>query len=248
MIKKLLTPVLLSFLSFSSIAQCTIDPSAFPGSYQYGTSPDSAVFNGSSMATALELQPYDFTLQIRLATDTATSMGSFPIIQVTIDSILGLPDGITYSINPSDTILGGAYACLRASGIPAAGTASGGPNNDGIYPVTAYVTATLNIFTVLTPFPSTNEKYRLRVIDNTTGLLELNTPGTVALAYNGSDATATLVSSFKEDLLSELIDLNGKRLQSFLVHEGTTTLNTSSLPTGIYLVKAGNTTLRLMKF
>lgn len=81
-----------------------------------------------------------------------------------LDSIAGLPDGLTYTtnsaydttydavenpfgywINPGDTVSGfeNSIGCISIEGTAAAWTAAvgGGPNNDGAYPLTIYIDA-----------------------------------------------------------------------------------------------------------
>lgn len=248
MIKKALSFSLFSIVTATLSAQCTIDPNVFSWSSNYGLEPTSAVFNGSSMATATELQPYAVTFQIHIDPDTVTALGTFPITELVIDSIIGLPSGIFYNVNPSTTMLGGEYGCILVSGTAAAGTASGGPNNDGIYPVIAYVTATVNVLSVPTAFPHTVTDYQMRVVNDNIGLLEPAIPDAFKLIYNGTDINAGLVSFLNEELAAEIIDMNGNRLQSFTVYEGTNTFEVNHLKAGTYIVKVGESRIRLMKF
>lgn len=248
MMKDLLTISAFLVYSFTAKAQCIIDQNVFSSASGYGLVPTSDEFNGSSNATATELTPYNFTLQIHLIPDTATSLGTFSVDHLVIDSIIGLPDGITYNQNPAVQITGGGYGCIGLNGTPTAGTASGGINNDGVYPIVVFTTMTVVVFSVPTDFPYPVADYEMRVVENTSGLFEQNKSEPFTIVYNGTNANAYVLSNVKDETEAELIDLNGNIVQSFTVYEGTNTLETGRLHTGMYFVKVGNSKLRLIKF
>lgn len=244
--------MLLSLLTFSTLtatAQCVIDQNAFSGPNDYGIEPTSAVFNGSAAATGTELVAYATTLQVHLIADTTIQgIGTFTVQSGTIDGVSGLPTGITFASNPSGTIMGGGYACIQLSGTPAAGTAAGGPNNDGIYPITVTTTMTVDLFSVPTPFPYEVTDYEMRVQENTTGLFEMTEQSELVVVYNGTDASAYVLSSGEEAVAARIVDVNGSHVQSLTLHNGTNTLEMAGMKPGLYFVEAGNSVVRLMKF
>lgn len=249
MIKTLLIFCSFSLFSNTLTAQCTIDQNAFSGANDYGFEPTSAVFNGSSMATFTEMIPNEATIQIHIDPDTVTSLGAFPVMQVRIDSLVGLPAAFTYVPNPIDGIyIGSTYGCLLLSGMATVGLSDGGPNNDGIYPFRIYTTKTVEIFSVPTDFPDSIVNYQLQVINNTAGLFETNSTESFSITYNGTDVNANLFSLLQEETAAELIDMNGNKVRSFILYKGTTILETTGLQAGMYIVQAGNSRVRLMKF
>ena len=81
---------------------------------------------------------YDQTVQGKIQTDTTMTIAGFTanfvVDSVQIDSILGLPTGITFGRSPA-VVLGGGYGCINFAGT----------TNDttGIYPLQAYGNAWL---------------------------------------------------------------------------------------------------------
>lgn len=241
-----LLPLTLGF-SANVFGQCTIDQNAFSSPNEYGILPNSATFNGSVQATATELELYGMVFQIHPDVDTVTQLGTFPIESTVIDSIGGLPDGITWSANPVGAITAGLYGCFALDGTPAAGTASGGPNNDGIYPLTVYYTQTWNIFSIPTLMPTELNDYRLQVIDNTNSLSEITGSPLLSVLYDGTSAAASVHSAFTEIVSAELVDVNGKHWQSLSLYPGSNSVKLEQLPAGMYLLQTDLAVARITK-
>ncbi|MFN8277074.1 MAG: T9SS type A sorting domain-containing protein [Chitinophagales bacterium] len=106
----------------AAFAQCTIDndTSHYHGKFFYPDTPACIVRNA----------PYAQTIYMRIPRTVMANqlIPTLPAIQVTVDSIhldsiMGLPAGITYAINPpSKTIYGGSFACIYLSGTTSAPT------------------------------------------------------------------------------------------------------------------------------
>lgn len=161
MIKKLLT--LTAFLSIAGFAsaQCTINQNVFTSSTDYGIVPDTV----TNLPLAYVALSYNTDLQIHVAPDTTTGLGTFPITQIKIDSVTGLPAGFSYSPNPSNGIFpGGSYGCVAVTGLATAGQENGGPMSNGVYPIIVYFTATVNVFSVPTDFPSQQTGYKVHIM------------------------------------------------------------------------------------
>ncbi|MES2555043.1 MAG: T9SS type A sorting domain-containing protein [Bacteroidota bacterium] len=244
---KLFATLLLLTFGFSTnlFCQCTINQNAFVAG-DYGIVPDSS-FNSSPAATATELSVYNTVFQLHFEPDTATQLGTFPITWVRIDSITGLPSGITWASNPSGTMPAYSHGCLSLDGTPVVGSAAGGPNNDGNYPITIHTTQEWVIFSVPTEFPIQLTDYRMRVEGSTNGLSEATKSPMLSVAYNGTDASATLTSTFAETKQASIVDMNGKHQQSLLIHPGNNPVEISSLKPGIYLVQTDSAIVRIVK-
>lgn len=155
--KKLLLAVSLGFTMFTAAnAQCVINTSyTVPGYY-----PDTI----QNLPFAYVGTPYGTDLQFKVKPDTVTQLGTFPILQIAIDSVVGMPAGFSYTPNPTSGVFpGGSNGCVWISGNPTSGQELGGPNNDGVYPITVFFTATVSVFTIPTDFPGTQPGYKIHI-------------------------------------------------------------------------------------
>ncbi|CAN5732906.1 hypothetical protein BH11BAC7_BH11BAC7_26090 [soil metagenome] len=187
--------ILLASLSIGTVAfsQCTINPSLFgpANNTNYSIIPDTA----TNLPLAYVGQGYTTDLQFHIKPDTTVSSpvpGTYPITQVHIDSVVGLPAGFTYLPNPSNgtftttsaTPPGTGYGCVAVTGNPVSGQETGGPAANGIYPLIVYYTGTVVIFSVPAPQPGTIEGYRVQimpannvpVIENNVFAVNVNSP------------------------------------------------------------------------
>lgn len=158
--KKFYIVVSIALLSLGANAQCVINQSVFAGPNDYGIVPDTI----QNLPIAYVGTPYVTDLQIHVLQDTTTNLGTFPFQDFTIDSVVGLPAGFSYLPNPSNGVIpGGGYGCVGLTGNPTQGQETGGPANNGIYPITVYFTAVVLVFNVPTEFPSTWTGYRVHI-------------------------------------------------------------------------------------
>lgn len=159
MMKKLLAIAFCVSAFTAANAQCTINTSyTVPGIY-----PDTV----TNLPIAYVGTGYTTDLQFRVLQDTVTQLGTFPVQDAHIDSIVGIPAGFNYTFNPaSGTFPGGSNGCVQVTGLATAGQENGGPQSNGIYPIIVYYTATVVVFTVPTAFPTTKTGYRIQIVNN----------------------------------------------------------------------------------
>ncbi|MDQ3111422.1 MAG: T9SS type A sorting domain-containing protein [Bacteroidota bacterium] len=190
---------LIASLTFGSFAfaQCTINPALFgpPNNTNYSIIPDTI----TNLPLAYVAQSYVTDLQFHIKPDTTVNQpvpGTYPITEVHIDSVVGLPAGFSYLPNPSNgtftttsaTPPGTGYGCVAVTGSPVAGQELGGPYNDGIYPLIVYVTATVEIFSTPVPSASTFEGYKVHIMPaNNVPVIENNVFAVNFSAPNPSD-------------------------------------------------------------
>jgi hypothetical protein len=183
--KKIYTLITAVVISTGAFAQCVINPSAHSSATAYGIVPDSA----TGLPTAYVGTPYVVDLQINVAPDTTTQVGTFDINWVRIDSVTGLPSGFTYLPNPSNGVIlttsnsGTGFGCVALTGNPVSGQEMGGPNSDGVYPVVVYFTAEVQVFTSAQEFPSTEDDYIVRIVDPN------SVPSAITYDYNVAQAS-----------------------------------------------------------
>lgn len=163
-------------LGTAAFAQCTINTSVFNGPNDYSIYPDTI----NNLPTANVGVGYNTDLQFHIKPDTSTviAMQTFAveIRAVHIDSVVGLPAGFTYLPNPSngtfstphDTPPGTGYGCVAVTGTATPGQETGGPNNDGYYPITVYYTGTVYITALSTQLQQPGQTitgYKVHVVN-----------------------------------------------------------------------------------
>lgn len=128
--KKILLSII-SFVTFTTVTYaqvCTVDPNA--AGLIYPMQPDSTTNPG---------EYYEETITITVPTDTTVSIITVYLDSVVLDSVQGLPAGLTYGCGSSlgnCTYLGGTQGCFKISGTVDNSVAV------GIYPITFHVTIT----------------------------------------------------------------------------------------------------------
>lgn len=164
-------PVVLCIFFFSFYAdaqQCTPNTSITqPGIY-----PDSA----TGLPSGVVNDPYMQDLQLRVPADTTVEIipgfpTTVPITSVQLNSLTGLPAGLTYTCNPANcTFPGGSNGCVLISGTPTVA---------GIYPLTAIVTTTATFIGQPILQTDTLTYYIITVNSSSVGMDEMN-----AAAFN----------------------------------------------------------------
>ncbi|TND08861.1 MAG: hypothetical protein FD123_1715 [Bacteroidetes bacterium] len=174
MIKKLLFSVaLIGITATAAEAQCVINPSVFLSPTDYGIIPDTI----TNLPLAYVGTPYSTDIQFNIDPDTVVNQPPFgninvDITQVHIDSVVGLPAGFTYTANPvsatitttSATPPGTGFGCVQLTGNPTAGQETGGPTNNGIYPIVVHYTGTAIVLSVPTQVPATETGYFVHIM------------------------------------------------------------------------------------
>jgi hypothetical protein len=220
-------------------AQCTINQSVFTSATDYSIHPDTV----TNIPAAWIGTGYTTDLQFHVQPDTVTSFGTFQITQITIDSITGVPANFSYLPNPSSGIFpGGSYGCVGVTGLAQAGQENGGPNNDGVYPIVVYYTATVDVFSALTPFPASKSGYKLHIY-NPNSVQAIETPN-FAVAQNNPNpsnlSTAFNISAPNSGMVQvKVYNLLGSEMKSenIAAAKGTNawTLETAGWAEGVYL-------------
>jgi hypothetical protein len=136
MLKKLLSLFIISLFAVSSLqAQCTPDITlTIPGVY-----PDSA----TGLGDATQGVAYSQVIQVRTFLDSSASAGpfgttNFRLDYIEIDGVTGLPNGLSYSCNPSSC----QFQELSNGCVLISGTTT---DPVGTYPITVDVTAHGNL-------------------------------------------------------------------------------------------------------
>lgn len=224
---------------FTLSGQCTVNSSVFAGPNDYGVLPDTI----TNLPIAYVGSPYSTDLQVHVAADTVTSLGTFPIVHIAIDSIAGLPQGFSYATNPSTGIFpGGSYGCFGVTGTAVSGQEIGGPLLNGTYPIVVYATAVVNILSVQTDFPIVFNGYRVVVqAASSVTSSDLIRFSVLPPAPNPSD----LYTEFRYTVPSNgpvefaLYNMVGAVVvqQNLIAEKGANrfTLETATLPPGIYM-------------
>ncbi|MCA6362469.1 MAG: T9SS type A sorting domain-containing protein [Bacteroidetes bacterium] len=247
--KKLFT--LLAVTAFTSFlgAQCTINSSVFSGPNDYGILPDTV----TNLPVAFVGSPYTTDLQVHVDPDTVTALGTFPITQIVIDSVSGLPAGFTYLSNPVNGVMpGGSFGCVGVTGTATSGQELGGPASNGVYPIIVFFTATVNVLSVPTAFPATLTGYRIEIdAPNSLPVIESLRFAVNAPAPNPSDARTEFrfnapVNGQVEFHLYNMLGAEVAR-QTIDAEKGSNrfTLETAALPAGVYMYsfRMGNSTV-----
>lgn len=249
MSKKLYFISILALSSLTAGAQCTINQSVFSGPNDYRILPDTIV----NIPAATVGVGYTTDLQFHVQPDTVTPLGTFPITQVHIDSITGIPAGFTYSTNPANgNFPGGSYGCAGVTGLATAGQEFGGPNNDGVYPIVIYYTATVSVFSVPQQFPTSKSGYKLRIqqANSVPSVSNINFAVSQS-APNPADKQADFVftNPTNGNVQFTLYNILGVNVKSTTISatkgENRFSLNTADLPAGVYLYtfRSGNATV-----
>jgi hypothetical protein len=250
--KKLYTILALSILSFGAYAQCTINSSVFTGPTDYGIVPDTI----QNLPAATVGVPYVTDIQFHVSSDTTVTSplpATFPFINVTIDSIVGIPANFTYNMNPSNGVFpGGSYGCAGLTGTAQPGQENGGPQGNGVYPIVIYATANVDVFTVPTPFPTTFTGYNLVIQGANSVPAMSNVNFTVSQnAPNPADkSTEFLINNPNTgNVQFTLYNILGETVRQVNIYalKGETryTLNTNDLEAGVYLYtfRSGNSVI-----
>jgi hypothetical protein len=239
LMKKLYSVIILALFSLTATAQCTINQSVFSGPNDYRILPDTV----TNIPWATVTVPYSTDLQFHVDPDTVTPLGTFPITQVKIDSIVGIPAGFSYSTNPSNGIFpGGSYGCANFTGLATAGQELGGPNSDGAYPIVIHFTATVMVFSAPQDFPATKTGYILHIqaANNVPSVTGVNFTVSQS-APNPADSKADFIytNPTNGNVQFTLYNILGENVRSTTLSatkgENRYSLNTSDLPAGVYL-------------
>lgn len=98
----------------------------------------------SSLASGCAATSYSQVITVAAPASITYNGGTYPIVRIKLNSIVGLPTGVTYTCNPSNcTFNGNSRGCITISGTPATA---------GSYPLTANTTVTIQISIFQAPY------------------------------------------------------------------------------------------------
>lgn len=228
--KRIFFTLLIALSAFAGRTQCSVDSTLQPGFYPAA---------GSAFASGTVGQLYTDTIQVVVMPDTTTGLGTFPFLSFQIDSISGLPPGISFTVNPSDSLIvvnppNRGYGCILLSGTPAAGADISGPTSDGNYSIEIFYTATLDIFSVPTAFPESEPGYTMKIHGTALSVNEVS--GSLRLFPNPADDFLSVQGLSGASANVRIFDTSGKLLRTEVVPEnGQLALN--ALGAGIYFLE-----------
>lgn len=246
--KKIYSIAFGTILALGLHAQCTVNPSLFgaANNTNYSIIPDTI----TNLPIAYVGTAYTSDMQFHIQPDTVTALGTFPITDVHIDSVSGIPANFSYLPNPANgtfttptaTPPGTGYGCVALTGMAQAGQELGGPNNDGVYPLIVYYTGTVVIFGIPTPMPAVKTGYKL-VIQPANGFntYELTTFSVALNSPNPADQhtdfrfnvpSAGNVSFTLYDVLGTVVKQENISVAKGAAHYD---LQTADLSSGVYL-------------
>ncbi len=242
--KNLLVLLFLTTISATSFAQiCSPDPNA-TGLF-YPAMPDS---------TTNRWQYYEQVMTISVPTDTTVSPLTIYIDSVLLDSVRGLPNGLSYGCNSSlgnCTYVGGSEGCFIISGTI--------NDSSGVYPITidvvlAGVLDSTGTDTTQLVVPYSLEVYNLYV-DTALGVQVLDMQKFAVLQnipnpFNGS-TTIKFNSPVNEKIDFFVYDMIGRQVHSSKINavSGVNTINYTSekLAPGAYFYTLANSKARITK-
>lgn len=225
--KKLLFSLSILMLGAAANAQCT--PGANYADSVYGVWPDTIQnFPGATQGLA-----YTTDLNFKVPSDASLIDAAFPgttIQSFVVNSVVGLPAGITYACNVSNcTYLGNVNGCAQLSGTPTAPV--------GVYNIIINVTATafVNLFPAQT-FPVQRAFSGYKIIVGTAGLMTIEADVTLSpnpafdvLNINGLVATGT-------DKI-EIYNMSGQVVKTIDSVYDQVDVNISDFTEGVYMVR-----------
>lgn len=219
--KILLSALFNSIFSALLIAQCT--PGANYADSLFGAWPDTLTNFPSGSFGVNYVTDLNFKVPSD-AGDIDSAYAGNTIQDFTVDSVVGLPDGLEYTCNiPSCNYLGGANGCAQIFGIP---------NSSGAHDITIHITANLLIFGFVVPVPYSFEGYHINV--NPLGLMEKKFE-LVTLYPNPAQDMIYLKEESQKMNHIEILDAFGKIVM--LKNSDLKELNISTFDKGIYFIK-----------
>ncbi len=220
----LLATIIIGFSSAN--AQCTPTSSCIPdpATTGYCTTPA----EGANLPNATANTPYTTVIQVSVG--TSAGGGFATITDVTIGSVT-LPNGLSYTTNPSNGVIpGGTNACIEITGTP----------TTGVVDFSVDVAATAN--TSLGALPYTLS-YLLTIDGGTASLTEVTSP---ELTLFPNPAEDKLTVTVKEPASIKVTNVLGTVVLEEKISTSKT-MNVSGLKNGIYFV-TNTTTGRSTKF
>lgn len=223
MIKKLQIIAVLILATKLVNAQC-VAPSCTPsGTTPYCAEPDTI--------TNIPVADVAFAYATTIKFNIASTVSGFPITNVTINSITGIPTGFNTTTTPSNGVIpGGSNGCVHVSGQATSGQETGGPNNDGIYPITINYTANA----ALGSAPGTLTGYKL-VVTNTVGINLIANDGLI-LTPNPANEVLNILSGSNALKNIKVYDTTGRLIKQLNSTNNLIAVDVNNLTSGLYSI------------
>lgn len=238
--KLLLLTSFLNLLAFNDLSAQSCTPSANFGDLTFGVLPNTT----DNLPPGILNEFYSTDLNFKAPKDASAVGGpaGATIQSFKIDSVAGLPPGLTYSCNKNNcSYLGGDNGCANVFGTP---------SKSGSYPVTIYISATLilNPFLPPIPFPQTFPGYIIEIgvaenmEENISPIKVYPNPVSNVLNIDGITNSGNV----------QIMNIEGKVLLSKETEEKTIlTFDIANLKPGVYIVNLnhsiGNEKIRFYK-
>lgn len=223
---------LFSIFTFRAVGQCVPVTMSASGIY-----PDAV----TNFGPAVQGQPYSQLVSIKVPKDTLTALGRFDFDRIELNSITGLPQGLSYSCTPAN--------CAFPPNTTSCAIITGTTNDPaGTYVLTLKATPYLVVFGTVTPYDQvTYSEYKI-VVNQTASIQNLNSnnfsvsQSTPNPSDNACDIYYTLTS--KADVEIRLMNAIGKEVQKIKTNGNPGSnkyeLNTQNLAQGIYFYSLYN--------
>jgi hypothetical protein len=212
----MLLSLMLLFKVFTN-AQCTPDAAyTSPGIY-----PDSA----TGFAPAVIGQAYEQLITNVVPADTLVFGFPIPIDSVVIDSVAGLPPGMSLACNPSNcTFLGGTTGCAIITGTS---------NVAGNYQLFFYLSAYAGGSTVANP--NVVDYYFIHVQDPNSGIDVIET-ASFQVTPNPFQVSFDVVGKSKIEMI-RLFNAQGQEMLQLECSDFQARIDTQELPSGVYFLE-----------
>lgn len=223
MMKTLLGTLAALLLAIHLQAQCT--PGANYADSTFGAWPDTTTNFPSGYAGFFYSTDLNFKVP-NDAGDIDTTFAGSTISNFTVDSVVGLPTGMSYACNVSNCYYtGGSNGCAQISGIS---------QNSGFYNITIHITATLLIFGFPVPVPYTFEGYHIQLDELVAGLTSVGAQPT-KLYPNPAKETLNIAREGLSGI--EIYSISGKRLFTAMSVKNQQELSLLGFESGVYFIR-----------
>ncbi|MCE3295007.1 MAG: hypothetical protein K0R65_721 [Crocinitomicaceae bacterium] len=217
--KTLLGAFLGLVIAFNLQAQCT--PGANYADSTFGAWPDTTTNFPSGYANVYYQTDLNFKVPNDAGDIDSTFAGS-TISSFSVDSVVGLPPGMSYTCNISSCeYAGGANGCAQISGTSP---------DAGVHNISIHITANLLIFGFPVPVPYSFEGYRI-TLEELAGLSEVKANG---LKIYPNPVKDILTVSGEQGLRIEIYNSQGQKLQPEQMQGK---VNVSGLENGLYFIR-----------
>lgn len=216
-------------------SQCT--PSSNYADSTFGAWPDTT----TNFPDAISGVMYSTDLNFKVPTDAGDiipALAGTTIVNFTVDSVVGLNQGYSYSCNISNcTFQGGANGCAQISGIA---TELGTSN------ITIHITANLQTFLGSIPFPYSFAGYHITVNQNTASLINIKNNSTKVFPNPANEFLEIQnLNAYKN---YDIYSISGEKLIS-ISNTTTSKIDVSYLSKGIYFLHLNaNDSIEIIKF